>query len=192
MKALRSLGLDLSTAATGIVVLTCARGEKPKAVHAIVVKPSKDWSAYKKQCEIRAHVTVALSDFKPDIVVLEGYGFNFKHPGSIAPLAELGGIIRFTLLVNGYGFFDPRPGQLKSFIGPASPKMIKEFKAKVGACKKPEILAKLDQAWGFTSQDDNIGDAYVAALMGLANANLLAGLSMHQLEIIGEMHRINS
>jgi len=88
-----------------------------------------------------------------DLVVIENYGFSFK--GSGIPLVEQGAIIRLAIYRQGIPFIEVPPLTLKKFVSGN------------GGAKKKDMLLALRERWKFETNDDNIGDAYGLAMIGV-------------------------
>lgn len=174
---MRSLGLDVSTSATGFVLLTAGPEKKISVLHRGVIKKPKLTGVERAQAIVLDIMTM-VHDYHllpgTDRIVIEGYSLG-KFANSTIPLVELGGLLRFMLKIDGYSWLDPRASQVKKF-GSGS-----------GAAKKNMMVMSVFKRWGFEAKDDNEADAFVCAAMGLAHAARLAGMTVDMTKIICEL-----
>jgi len=175
---LRSLGIDLSTVATGLVLLR-EHSPQPLVEMETEIKRPK-LTGWEQKAAIVQAVLEAVHTFKPDRIVMEGYSLNMKNATSVVPLVELGGLLRFMLHLDGFSWYDPRANQ------------IKEFATGKGNSPKSVVMMHVLKRWQHESMTDNTGDAYVCAAMGLAQANRLAGVTMRMREITGSMKALSN
>ena len=168
-----SLGIDLSTKATGLVLLEEVPGAQPKVlIEAEVISPKKGWA---QKSEIARCVMEVVLSRMPDKIVLEGYSLNLQHASSVVPLVELGGLLRFMLFIDGFKWFDPRASEVKKFV------------TGKGNSPKDQVMMHVLKRWGHTSKSNNTADAFVCAAMGLAHANRLAGVTVDMRAIVGKL-----
>jgi crossover junction endodeoxyribonuclease RuvC len=157
---IKSLGIDLSTSATGVILL-CHTEKSPAPGMADEIKPSKGLKGMARNREIVTRLMEIITAEQPDRIVLEGYGLNTQHASSIIPLVELGGLLRFMLHLDGHSWLDPRPSE------------IKKFATGKGNSPKDVVMMHVLKRWGFESATNNIADAFVCAAMGLAHMGKL-------------------
>lgn len=150
---MKSLGIDPSIKSTGLVLLKCF-DKRVELLSAKTVKLPALQGREKLLCVVE-RIMQTVNFTQPDVICVEGYGLHFGHKSSVVPLVELGGILRYRLNLSGYGYLEPRPNQLKMAAGN-------------GHAKKPEIKKLVYEKWGFDTDDDNLSDAYVCAVIGLA------------------------
>ena len=170
---LKSMGVDLSTSATGITVLQAVDLQWFCVLeYEIKVKKEKGMA---RNRAIVTEIMETIHAHKPDRIVIEGYGLNMKHASSIMPLVELGGLLRFMLHLDGLQWLDPRPGQLK------------EFATGKGNSPKDVVMMHVLKRWGHASLTNNTADAFVCAAIGLAHADRPIGATKRMREIAGEL-----
>lgn len=160
---MKVMGLDLSLTSTGVVVLNaketlCSMALKSKYKEAI------------RLLDITGQMDVVLDEYKPNVVVLEGYAFMAN--GRITGLAELVGVIRVLLEEKSY----------KPLIVP--PARVKKFACGKGNAKKDQVRLEVYKRWGFEAKTNDEVDAYVLARIGLARLGLDTNLTKAQREVI--------
>ena len=170
---LTSLGIDLSTKATGLVLLE-ERMADPPAVLLESELVSKE-TGWKQKSAIVCHIMQLITERKPCKIVLEGYSLNLQHSSSVVPLVELGGLLRFMLYTDGWPWLDPRASEVKKFV------------TGKGNSPKDQVMMHVLKRWGHTSKSNNTADAFVCAAMGLAHANRLAGVTLDMRAIVGKL-----
>jgi len=172
---MRSLGIDLSTKATGLVIL-CDDGTKfPKLLLEHTIKTKADQSGIDRNTFICSEIIQTINSFEPDIIVVEGYSLNMRNAASVIPLVELGGLLRFLMHLDGHHWLDPRATELKKFI------------TGKGNCEKDMIMMTVLQRWGHASANNNTADAYGLACMGLAYRGKLPGLTKEMISTVGKL-----
>jgi crossover junction endodeoxyribonuclease RuvC len=170
-----SLGVDLSTSATGVVLLQEApKGAPPKCLLETEIKFPKLAGIERSTAICHAVMQVA-QERKPGRIVLEGYSLNMKNASSVIPLVELGGLLRFFLRLDGFTWFDPRATQ------------VKQFATGKGTSPKDVVMMHVLKRWGHESKTNNTADAYVCAAIGLAQCNRLHGVTVPMRAIGGEL-----
>ena len=174
---IRSLGLDLSTKATGVVLLRETASGPPLLLLETEIKAAT--VGWQQKLDIVAQIMAVIDERKPAKIVLEGYSLNLQHSSSVVPLVELGGLLRSMLYCHQLKWFDPRASELKKF---ATGK---------GNSPKDVVMMHVLKRWGHESLTNNTADAYVCAAMGLAQANRLDGVTLAMRVIAGQM-KINA
>lgn len=170
---MRVLGIDPSTSAAGFVVLEGNGTKQPTLLHEIEVKPSsKLKTKHQKYSYVAGEMIELLNAYRPEKVVIEGYGLNFRNPGSVIPLVELGGLLRYFLIQYEYRYLDPTPGELKKFV----------FGKGVGP--KDQMMMFVLKRWAHESKTNNTADAFALAALGLAHGNQLPGLTNVEREVL--------
>ena len=175
MKKLTSLGIDLSTAATGLVLLE-ENGKKPNVLLDMEIKGQD--SGISRNAMIVAEVMQVILAQGPSKIVIEGYSLNMKNASSVIPLVELGGLMRFMMQIEGMTWYDPRATE------------IKKFATGKGGSPKEVVMMNVFKRWEYESKTNNIADAYVCAAMGLAQANRLQGITLDMMAIAGQMKAV--
>lgn len=174
-----ALGIDLSTTATGLVIL---RGNgTPIPDVEVELELNKNTTELKDLVGldmVREQVTIIMQlidSWKPDRIVVEGYSLNVKNASSIIPLVTIGAILRLMMKIDGYKWADPKAGT------------VKKFATGKGTGQKDVIMQQVLKRWGFEAKTNNTCDAYVLALMGLAHIGQLPRLTTEQQGTIGSM-----
>lgn len=166
---MRILGLDLSITGTGLAMYAPLKWQDRPAADANLI--SWTWKDSFGQIDGRCiqtpadwpqparwlHIYRNIQKFSrhADQVVLEGYSFG-SHASHARALAELGGIVRFSLFMNETPYIEVAPSQLKKFVAGAA------------TAKKDLMLKSLLKRWGFDIDNDNIGDAVGLCMIGRA------------------------
>lgn len=100
-----------------------------------------------------------IDDWKPDLVVIEGYSFN-SFGSSFSTLVEVGCILRNQLHLRGIEWYD------------VPPSVVKKFACGKGNAKKPVVAQGVWRQWGYTHPSDDVIDAHVLVRIGLEIARL--------------------
>jgi crossover junction endodeoxyribonuclease RuvC len=175
-----ALGIDPSTKATGLVHLYAADKIKvPQTLFAGTLVPKKLAGIDRAQW-IVSEIMERITEWQPDVIVIEGYSLNMKNASSVIPLVELGGLLRFCLKLDGLSWADPRASELKRFV------------TGKGNSDKDQVMLQVYKRWGFEPASNDIADAYGLAVMGLAYKGLLTNLTTIQNEVVGEMQLISN
>lgn len=176
---MKSLGLDLSTAATGLVLLESTGTPTPKLLEERELK-HKTLVGMERVLAICSEIMLFVHDkaTKPDVIVLEGYSLNTKNASSIVPLVELGGVLRFLMHLDGLKWYDPRASVLKKFV------------TGKGTAEKDKMMMCVLKRWGHESMSNNTADAYGLACMGLVTANKLPGITLDMRAIAMAMNLV--
>lgn len=163
MAATVAVGLDLSLRATGMVALCGATSTWPKAtgpqlIHSAVIETEELRGLVRIE-----RVTDAVQGFLnwlkgralgPDVVVIEGPAFSRQMAHS---LGELHGVVKLDIARR----------RSRLVVVTAGPSVLKKFCSGAGNADKNVVMKRVATRWGFDNDDDNICDAYVAAMMGL-------------------------
>jgi Holliday junction resolvasome RuvABC endonuclease subunit len=161
------MGIDPSSAATGLVVLS----ETPRQSPVCLLEEEivdKNLTGVRKQRATCTRIMTAIKVWKPDKIVIEGYSLNLQNKSSIIALVELGGILRFCMVLDGLSWYEVKASQ------------VKQFATGSGNAKKAQVMMHVLKRWGHESKSDNTADAYTLAAIGLASANLLKGMTQTQ------------
>ena len=165
-----SVGLDLSLAKTGVVILN--DGEKVFE-GLIKSKPTGDSSREEtvrliEICnDIELTIEDNLGDEAPDIVVIEGLAFMAQGT-SLVQLAGLNYMVRSMLVSQEWPFQIVAPSTLKKFVTGS------------GASKKDVMLLETYKVWGESFLDDNICDAFGLAKIGEALISDDIGITLNK------------
>lgn len=174
---MKSLGIDLSTSATGLVLLQAQSCDHPKVL--LEREINCKTKGVLRQKEIVTTIMQTIVDTAPDRIVVEGYSLNMRNASSVIPLVELGGLLRFMLWLDKLSWYDPRAS------------VVKKFATGKGNAPKDVIMMNVLKRWGHESKTNNTADAYVCAAMGLAAFNRLHGITLEQRKLAGEMALIS-
>lgn len=173
--AFTSLGIDPSISATGIVVLQESKFNYPELKLETEFACPKAASGLERVQLIATHVMELIHQIRPDVIVIEGYSLHTGHASSIVPLVELGGVLRFMMMLDELKWLDPRATSLKKFV------------TGKGSAKKDQMMMWVLKRWGHTSISNNTADAYGLACMGLASVNRLHGVTKEMLAIAAQL-----
>lgn len=163
-----AIGIDPSTTATGIAVLSSMTGMK----YLGTIRGESKKSGMAKHHAMVESIMEIVHEYPDPLIVIEGYSLNMKNASSVVPLVELGGILRFMLHLDGLAWCDPRASELKKFV------------TGKGNTKKEHMMMHVHKRWGITPNNADEADAYGLACMGLAR--------MRGLEVTKEMQKIAS
>lgn len=141
---MKSMGIDISTR-TGLAV--CGDMQDTKWI------TFGDKRGFERLHLIAQGVKSCLSDWQPDIIVIEGYGYANRF--TLVPLVELGTVVRKVLYDAGYKWVDVAPTALKKFT------------TGKGNAKKADMAVHAKERWGFASPHDDVVDAFALAQWGL-------------------------
>lgn len=175
-KRLVSMGIDLSTKATGVVFLRETGEPIPECLFYEELAVG-NLTGMRRAQEMVLQIMTLIHNERPDRIVIEGYSLNTKNASSIIPLVEIGALLRFMLMIDGMEWYDPRATEVKKFA---------TGKGNVG---KDVVMMWVLKRWGFTSETNNIADAYVLAALGLAQANRLPGITKEMRAVAGALKR---
>jgi crossover junction endodeoxyribonuclease RuvC len=145
---MKVMGIDTSTK-TGIAVV-----DENKTVLFSERIEFKKATGFNRCSLIANRVMEIHAEFKPDLVVTEGYGFANAH--TLAPLVEIGTCVRYFLWQEDIDFLIVPPNSLKSFV----------LGAGKGNGKKELMLMEVYKRWGFTSATNDEADAVGLAMFG--------------------------
>jgi crossover junction endodeoxyribonuclease RuvC len=169
-----SMGIDVSATATGLLILKETGENHPEVMFVEEVTPKT--TGMIRAREIVTRIMEIIHVTKPDKIVVEGYSLG-KNMNSTIPLVEIGGLLRFMLHLDGLPWFDPRASE------------VKKFATGKGNAPKDVVMMWVLKRWGYTSETNNIADAYVLAAMGLAQANRLPGITKEMRALVGSLKR---
>lgn len=141
------MGLDVSTK-TGVAIVESGK----KIVHTQMVEHKK-LTGWDRAAAIAGDILEMKASYNPDLVVLENYGFSNAH--TLVTLVEIGTVIRYFLWQEGQLCLDVPPTSLKKFLGK-------------GNLKKEMVRLETFKQHGFEDASNDVVDAYVLAIMGLA------------------------
>ena len=144
------VGLDISITGTGVVVLD--KQLQRVVAECIKTKPQDDW--YGRVNNIVSRVFEYIPDPVFCMVFVEDYAFAAK--GQVFNIAELSGIIKYRMWVDGYRFLRIPPTSLKKFT------------TATGTAPKELMMKEVYKRYGVDFNDNNVADAYALARMGYA------------------------
>lgn len=144
---MKVMGLDISTK-TGVSVVN---DSKRVLLGAQVTFPKlKGWE---RAAAIAARIMELHAEHKPDLVVIENYGF--ANANSLVTLVEVGTIIRYFLWQEDIPYIEVPPNSLKKFVSGK------------GQSKKEELMMFVLKKWDYTSATNDIADAVGLGMFGL-------------------------
>jgi len=146
---MKVLGFDPSTKTGWVVVENVGSGISLIA-SGVVHYPSK--VGLTRIQLIGQHCMMIVADHKPDLVLIEGYGFANKH--TLVLMVEVGTSIRLGLHINNIPWGIVAPNQLKKFVSGS------------GGTKKEGIMLAVYKQWNFEGTNDEC-DAFGIAALGL-------------------------
>lgn len=151
---MKSCGLDISTK-TGMVILD-HQGVVPCAEE--LVCPGK-LVGLDRASIIAGEMLERLNAHKPDIVMVEGYGFG--NTNTLAILVEIGTVLRYFVRQCGYPLWVIAPTAIKKYVTGS------------GSAKKDEMRLAVYKRWAFEHKSDNVVDAYALAQAGLGKLGVV-------------------
>lgn len=169
-----ALGIDPSTKATGLVVLSSSLKHGPDLLCEKSYQPKK-LEGMKRVSAILGAIIEIMEEFKPDAIAVENYGLNFQRKTSIIPLVSLGAIIRYYFEQEEIRYLSPTPSEHKRFITGS------------GNTKKDLIPSFIFEVWGHQPLDGDCADAYGLACMALAHRNALCNANLTMREVAGQL-----
>jgi len=153
---MRAIGLDMSITCAGVAIvhLTSA-GLHYQTVKRVTSAPGKGSDALRYH-----HICEEISDIiclRPtDLVFIEEYAYGAN--GQITRIAELGGTLRYKILVEqefDYArWFEVGPSALKKFI------------VGKGNAAKEQVIKEVYKRYGYDAADNNEADALSLAMLG--------------------------
>jgi crossover junction endodeoxyribonuclease RuvC len=154
--SVRSMGLDLSATRSGVTVSTM-HGD-------VLVVIFKDSIAIEGKGFARAHriaqaVAALIHDYKPAIVVIEGYAYG--NAFSLATLVEIGTLVRLAVWQSGLDYLEPAPATLKKFVTGS------------GQASKEKMVLEVFKRWGIEVSNHDEADSLGLSAMGLAYLNVM-------------------
>jgi crossover junction endodeoxyribonuclease RuvC len=165
-----SLGIDLSTSKTGLVLLQASLGVPKVLAEKLIVGKGTGMARVRS---VITEIMEFIHGNPHDCIVIEGYSLNTKNSASIIPLVEIGGALRLMFHLDGLKWLDPRATELKKFV------------TGKGNSPKEIVMMNVLKRWGYEAQDNNMADAYGCACVGLAFRNKLQGATLEQRKLVG-------
>lgn len=179
---MRIIGLDMSIACSGVAIVQAhADGKLDWSVKRVKSPPTEKCDA------MRFHIICEeISDIiclRPtDIIMIEEYAYGAN--GQITRIAELGGILRYKLLIE-------QKFDYEQFVQ-VSPSALKKFVTGKGNVKKEQMMKEVFKRWGFDPEDNNEADAFALAIMGgTAAVAEVINPPKHQREAIAAVFKRN-
>lgn len=179
---MRIIGLDMSIACSGVAIVQAhADGKLEWSVKRVKSPPTEKCDA------MRFHlICEEISDIiclRPtDIIMIEEYAYGAN--GQITRIAELGGILRYKLLIE-------QKFDYEQFVQ-VSPSALKKFVTGKGNVKKEQVMKEVFKRWGFDAEDNNEADAFALAVMGgTAAVAEIINPPKHQREAIAAVFKRN-
>src|SRR4051794_34863485 len=97
---MKSLGIDLSTSDSGLVLLEANATKHPKVLHEQALSFPK-LKGVERNKAISTTIMTLIHEHNPNKIVLEGYSLNMRKAASVIPLIEIGGLLRFLMHIDG-------------------------------------------------------------------------------------------
>jgi len=166
-----SLGIDLSTSATGLVILEAHDDAPPQVLFDQEVNPPKGLLGMAAKKAIVTEVMLTIHAWKPTIICLEGYSLNLKNKSSIVPLIEIGGILRFLMHLDGFAWLAPTAGELKKFATGS------------GNSPKDVVMMHVFKRFGYEARTNNLADAFACAAIGLSTLQAIPGVNQEMRKV---------
>lgn len=161
------IGLDISTH-LGFSALT-PEGEVV-AAHSLHIKPKLYPQREERWADYANQVVALVNKCGAQLVCIEGYGY--ANANTLAPLVELGAVVRHRLYCNGIPFIEVAPASLKKFV------------TGKGNAAKQVMLLEVFKRFGFETSDDDIADAVALAHFGRALLGLPVTLPASHLDAL--------
>jgi len=161
----RIMGLDLSLTETGISIFSRSMNKIEVMSIPITTKMKRELEITTQLEQIAYIVDQILNELNvnvPTLVVIEDTFFNPRNAKVAKVLAQLGGIVRYTLFISGFEFIDVEPCKLKKFI-------CGEGK---GNASKEEVIEAVNKRLGCNITNNNKADAVALAVFGLNSLNM--------------------
>lgn len=168
---MKILGLDISTK-TGVSVMSVT---SDGIQHNTWELEYKNLRGLERVLKFYEWITAYLLKEKPELIVLEGYGYANAH--TLVLLVEIGTAIRLA----GYQAGIPMVN--------VAPSMLKKFCTGGGDAKKEQILLEVFKKWGFSAKTNNEGDAYVLARIGLLVEGAVAPTNAYEREMLVKLKK---
>ncbi len=168
----RIVGLDLSLVATGYYVVD-AGAEKGG-----LIEPGK-LSGVRRLDHILTAVNALLIAPYQTLAVVEDFSFGSKGK-AVFQIAGLGYLVRHLLWSK----------KITTLLVP--PALLKKYVTGAGNADKTVMLKEIYKRWGADINDDNIGDAYALARIGVAHVAGYAGLTAFQVDVLKKVRELNS
>lgn len=154
---MKIIGLDISIAATGYCIIN-GGDNIVKDVGVVKTAPKDFNSDMERFDQISMEIFSKMGDYGVGAVFVENYAYAAR--GNLMRIAELTGIIKHDL----YCTFGLKPGEGVFVVAPST---LKKYVLGTGVGDKNLVLKYIWKKWGVDIDDDNAGDAYVLARMGL-------------------------
>ena len=166
----RVAGIDASLTGTGVCCLT-------KGVYYPVFLPEVKLRGAERLLELRRRLFKVIDDFKPELVMLEGYSYD--SVGRLFEIGEWGGIIKVEMCSRGIPVESVAPKRLKRFMG-------------VTRSDKELMLEAVKNRLKYDAgNNDNLADA--AALARLAEVYLTNDTKYRsELEVVRDMRLVRT
>lgn len=143
---MKVLGIDPSLTSTGV----CRLNRDQYEVSCIKIKGS---DGVARLWALKQRVLQQLQDFRPDLVVIEGYSFGSKGRG-VFQLAEWGGVLRLALYESGFRTLEVPPTSLKKYV------------TGKGNSPKEQMILGAYKKFGVEFASNDECDAYCLARLG--------------------------
>ena len=162
-------GIDPSLSSSGVVVGDSSGQPKVFRIKGAKIGDSP-WARIERCRRMVGGITEAVQNNGAERVFIEGYAFGAKFHRE--ELAELGGLLRDSMLRIDKKLREVQPASLKQFVT-----------GKGNAKKHVMILAIRDQ-WGFETTSNDEADAYGLWKLGLCVTGEVEADGLHQIEAV--------
>lgn len=166
------LGLDVSMCSTGIVVLD----DIGSLVESRIVKSVANDGTVARRMEriemIVREVLKFVTDYSPKVICIEGYSMG-SRAGQIIQIAELGGLLRYSICRQCNAVYE------------VAPKTLKKWATGKGNCEgKTPVVVAVMKRYGVSFDNDDLFDAYSLARMAYQIAGFEESATEQQREAI--------
>jgi Holliday junction resolvasome RuvABC endonuclease subunit len=151
VEALAVLGLDVSSRATGVALMTDEWLQSSGAYTCL--KPKSKVTFERAFMQAAALHEFLAANRRPTFAVIESYAFHARG-NAIHGIVEAGTMIRYELYRQCIPWMTINPARMKKFV------------AAKGNAKKPQVGEGVSELWEFEHKDHNIVDAVALAGMG--------------------------
>jgi crossover junction endodeoxyribonuclease RuvC len=164
------IGLDMSITCSGITIID---GDIMR-VSTVPTKPEKARHDIERYAGIVETVLQRIGDVSDTLIFIEQYAFSAS--GQVTRIAELGGILRYSLFY--------RVGLPFNRLFEVSPPTLKKFILGKGSGKKEQIIKEVYKRYGYDAKFSDEADAICLAKIGELLVNDIEGATKWQKESV--------